>query len=100
MNKPILTNTTVFSLTIIGIGLLILSIIARNFFVFIMSICLIYFPLYIYDKQNKKKSYKDLDKEIGKSDLKINYVKLGERLKEKKEKRENETKNIKRNGCK
>lgn len=79
MYKPLLTNTTVFALTIIGIGLCILSLIAQNPFVFVVSICLIYFPLYIYDKQSKKNTYRKLDKQIAKTDLKISHVEIGER---------------------
>jgi hypothetical protein len=76
MFKPILTDSTVFSLTLLGIGLLILSLVAKNPFLFIVSICLIYFPLYIYDMGSKKNTYKKLDKEINKTDLKKGYVKL------------------------
>lgn len=79
MFKPILTNTTVFALTLIGIGLCILSLLARNVFLFILSICLIYFPLYIYDKQNKKKSLKKINKIISKCGLKVCNVVIGEK---------------------
>jgi hypothetical protein len=79
MFKPILNNSTIFSLTLIGIGTLILSILAKNPFIFILSICLIYFPIYIYDKESKKNTYKELDKQINKTDLKVGHVVIGEK---------------------
>lgn len=79
MFKPVLTNSTVFSLTLIGIGLGIISILSFNIVLSIISICLIVLPLYISNISIKRNTYRELDKQINKTDLKVGYAKIGEK---------------------